>query len=130
MITSTILTVSKFISALLQENYCFKLVRGFEIQITRGLGQRQKEDQIITNYRIIKALYTKPYTYQQLWRVTKIHRNTLKLRLDKLVNDRIILKRHYTFNNYRGKYVSPDFYLLDWAKKQSREILVCFKTPF
>ena len=95
-------------------------VRG---SITRGLGERQKNERLITNYRIIEALYVKPYTYQQLWRATKIQRNTLKLRLDQLVNDdKIVLKHHYAFPNYRGKYTSRDFYLLNWAKKQSREM--------
>jgi hypothetical protein len=95
-------------------------VRG---SITRGLGEKQKNERIVTNYRIIEALYVKPYTYQQLWRATKIQRNTLKLRLDQLVNDdKIVLKHHYAFPNYRGKYTSRDFYLLNWAKRQSREM--------
>jgi hypothetical protein len=68
-------------------------------------------------------LYVKPCTYHQLWRATKIHRNTLKLRLDQLLRDNIIIKHHYAFHNYRGKYTSRDFYLLNWAKKQSKEMV-------
>lgn len=68
-------------------------------------------------------MYVNPYTYQQLWRFTKIHRNTLKLRLDQLLRDKIVIKHHYTFHNYRGKYTSRDFYLLNWTKKQSREMI-------
>jgi hypothetical protein len=90
-------------------------------QITRGLGERQEKERDYTTYRIIGAIYTKPYTYQQLWRKTKIHRNTLKQRLDQLVNDNTIIKHHYTFPNSRGKYTGRDFYLLNWAKKQVKE---------
>ena len=68
-------------------------------------------------------MYVRPYTYQQLWRFTKIHRNTLKLRLDQLLREKIIIKHHYSFPNYRGKYTSRDFYLLNWAKKQPREMI-------
>jgi hypothetical protein len=87
------------------------------------LGERQKNELIKTNDRIIGALYVQPYTYQQLWGATKIHRNTLKLRLDQLVKDDIIIKHHYTFGNYRGKYTGLEFYLLNWAKKQSRGVM-------
>jgi hypothetical protein len=37
--------------------------------------------------------------------------------------ENIIIKHHYTFNNYRGRYVSRDFYLLNWGEKQSRDII-------
>ncbi len=58
-----------------------------------------------------------------IWSFSKIHRNTLKLRLDQLLREKIIIKHHYTFPNYRGKYTSRDFYLLDCAKKQAREMI-------
>jgi DNA-binding Lrp family transcriptional regulator len=86
--------------------------------MTRGLGEMQKNERMLTNYKIIAALYIQPYTYQQLWIETKIHRNTLRQRLDQLVKDGIIIKQHYNFPN-------RDFYLLNWAKKQSREIIGC-----
>ena len=74
----------------------------------------------------VSQVYVQPYTYQQLWRATKIHKNTLKVRLDRLVKDDIIIKHHYTLSNYRGKYTSRDFYLLNWAKKQLREMMHSF----
>lgn len=92
--------------------------------MTRGLGEKQKNGRMLISYRIIYALYVKPYTYQQLWKVTKIHRNTLRQRLDQLVNDRIILKHRYNFPNDREKYYTRrDFYLLNWANKQSKEMV-------
>jgi hypothetical protein len=47
----------------------------------------------------------------------------LKQKLDQLANDKIIIKHHYTFPNYRGKYTGHDFYLLNWAKKQAKEMV-------
>lgn len=86
--------------------------------MTRGLGEMQKNERMLTNYKIIAALYVQPYTYQQLRIVTKIHRNTLRQRLNQLVNDGIIINQHYNILN-------RNFYLLNWAKKQSREIVGC-----
>jgi hypothetical protein len=94
--------------------------------MARGLGEMQKNERMLTNYKIIGALYVQPYTYQQLWIATKIQRNTLKRRLDQLVNDRIIIKHRYNFRKYSEKYYSRrDFYLLNWANKQSREMVDC-----
>src|SRR5919197_5431940 len=90
--------------------------------MTRGLGERQKNERMLTNYKIIGALYVQPYTYQQLWIATKIQRNTLKLRLDQLVKDNIIIKHHHAFRP-RVLKGSRDFYLLNWANKQSKEIV-------
>ncbi len=87
------------------------------------MGERQRNDRMFTNYKIIGALYVQPYTYQQLWRATKIHRNTLKQRLDQLVKDNIIIKHHHAFRYRVRRYTGHDFYLLNWAKKQSREIV-------
>ena len=58
--------------------------------MARGLGEMQKNERTLTNYKIIGALYLQPYTYEQLRIATKIHRNTLRQRLDQLVNDDII----------------------------------------
>jgi DNA-binding Lrp family transcriptional regulator len=77
---------------------------------------------MLTNYKIIGALYVQPYTYQQLWRATKIQRNMLRQRLDQLVKDNIIIKHHHAFRP-RILKGSRDFYLLNWANKQSKEIV-------
>jgi hypothetical protein len=90
--------------------------------LTRGLGERQEEKKTLTIYRIIEALYTKPYTFQGLWKITKIHRNTLRQRLDQLLNSNIIIKHCYAFPNYRGRYVGRDFYLLNWVKMEAKSI--------
>lgn len=95
---------------------------GVRSYITRGLGERQKKESISTKHRIIGHLYTQPYTYQQLWKATKIHKNAFTSRLDELVKDNTVIKHRYTFPDHRGKYTGHNFYLLNWAKKQSKEI--------
>jgi hypothetical protein len=100
-----------------------KIGTGVRSYITRGLGERQRKESIFTKQRIVGQLYTQPYTYQHLWRATKIHKNAFTSRLDELVKDNIVIKHHYTFPNYRGKYTGRNFYLLNWAKKQSKEIV-------
>ena len=92
--------------------------------MARGLGEIQNNERMLTNYKIIGALYLQPYTYEQLRIATKIHRNTLRQRLDQLVNDDIIIKHSYNFSKYTVKYhTRRDFYLLNWANKQSREMV-------
>ena len=93
--------------------------------MTCGLGKNQKKERRHTNYRIIYVLYWKPHTYEQLCEATKIHRNTLRLRLDQLVKDNIIIKHYYSFPNYGEKYYTRRgfYYLLNWAEKQSREMV-------
>lgn len=78
---------------------------------------------MITNYKIVGALYVQPYTYQQLWRATKIQRNTLRLMLDQLVKDNIIIKHRHAFRPRVLNGRSRNFYLLNWANKQSKEIV-------
>jgi hypothetical protein len=87
----------------------------------RGLGERQKKESAYTRYRIINALYAEPFTYEQLQRQTKIHTNTLTHRLHELLNERIIMKHKYSFPH--RKYNDHNFYLLRWAKKESRDII-------
>jgi hypothetical protein len=98
-----------------------ELVRGFDSTIMRGLGELQKKQIAFTNYKIIGALYIQPHTYQQLHKATRIHKNTLKKRLDGLINENIIIKHHY-LPNLTGGYANHKFYLLNWAKKESKEI--------
>jgi hypothetical protein len=42
--------------------------------------------------------------------------------LDHMIGSPSVIKHHYTFSNYRGKYTSRDFYLLNWEKKQTKEM--------
>jgi hypothetical protein len=102
--------------------------------MTRGLGFDQMRKRLFTNYRIILALYEHPCTYEQLWRETGIQRNILRLRLDQLIKDNIIIKHHHPLRYKLFK--SPinterDFYLLNWAEKRSKEMMYyCFNTQF
>jgi DNA-binding Lrp family transcriptional regulator len=78
---------------------------------------------MLTSYKIVGALYVQPYTYEQLWRATKIQRNTLRLMLDQLVKDNIIIKHRHAFRPRVLNGRSRNFYLLNWANKQSKEIV-------
>lgn len=99
-----------------------KTSTGVRGSITRGLGKRQKNERMLTNYKIIGALYVQPYSYEQLRKATKIQRNTLRLMLDQLVKHNIIIKHNHAFRS-RALKGSRDFYLLNWANKQSKEIV-------
>ncbi len=63
--------------------------------MTRGLGQLQKINALMTHYKIITQLYQKPrrsYGYEELLRLTGIDRRILRRRLDELVDNGIIRK--------------------------------------
>ena len=89
----------------------------------RGLGKLQKNQKLLTNYRIIGALYVEPYSFEQLKYETRIHRNTLKLRLNNLVNDNIILREEYTFR-HKNRFRNHCFYMLNWAKQDTKETVL------
>ena len=77
-------------------------VRGLGV---RGLGDRQYKERLMTKYKIVSFLAVSPFTYEQLQRVSGIHRNTLRKNLDLLV-DMIPLYGH-------------KYYLLDCSQRQS-----------
>lgn len=75
-------------------------VRGLGV---RGLGLRQKDERLTTEARIVSFLRISPLTYEQLQKISRIHRNTLKLRLDQLSSKGIIIKHRYSIP-YKWKY--------------------------
>lgn len=110
-------------------------VRGLGV---RGLGLKQKEERLITEAKIISYLSVSPFTYEQLQKISKIHRNILKLRLDQFSSKGIIIKHRYYIPyklEYYGymyrhpiKYRPPLFnhiyYLLNLSKTKQIKDLV------
>ena len=112
-------------------------VRGLGV---RGLGLKQKEQRLDTEARILSFLRVSPFTYEQLQKISKIHRNSLKQRLDQLSMKGIIMKHRYSIPyelkyygfmyRYPVKYQSPLFgrfyYLLDLSKAEQIQELVSY----
>jgi DNA-binding Lrp family transcriptional regulator len=91
----------------------------------RGLGEDQINQRTKTNYRIMLYLYKEPYSYEQLWRTTRIHRNTLHSRVKDLVDRNIVIKLKYPFRYRSGRrgFRNHDFYLLNWDNEKVRDIV-------
>jgi hypothetical protein len=115
-------------------------VRGLGV---RGLGLKQKKEKLNTEAKIVGFLRVTPLTYEQLQKISRIHRNTLKLRLDHLSSKGIIMAHRYSIPyelKYYGymfrhpvKYWPPLFnrlyYLLNLSKsKQIKELLFHYLT--
>ena len=61
----------------------------------RGEGELQRNQRNVSKYRIMLALYKSPYSSEQLWKNTGIHKNTLISRLKELEKEGIILKHKF-----------------------------------
>lgn len=76
----------------------------------RGLGDRQEKERKMTSGKIVSLLEVSPFTFEQLWRVSRIHRNTLKKRLECLVNVGVVFTHKFSipyteeFYGYMYKY--------------------------
>jgi DNA-binding Lrp family transcriptional regulator len=68
------------------------------------------------------ALYKSPHSSEQLWKKTRIHKNTLNSRLKELEENKIIIKQRYGFW-HRERFRSHDFYLLKWGNEIVRETI-------
>lgn len=102
-----------------------------------GLGDRQKRERLLTDSKIVSFLRVSPFTYEQLWRVSRIHRNTLKLRLQHLVDTKIVIKHRYSipyeYRFYGHMYKHPvpyrppiynhDYYLLNYSQPEIKNFL-------
>jgi hypothetical protein len=68
----------------------------------RGLGERQRKERLLTDSKIAGFLSICPFTYEQLWRVSRIQRKTLRNRLDYFTRSSIVIKHRYSIpNEYR-----------------------------
>ena len=102
----------------------------------RGLGEKQKEQKLMTSSRIISLLEIAPFTYEQLQKISDIHRNTLRKSLDCLILEDIIIEHKYRFeysSNQRREYKQlpltaltlnkHNYYLLDYKNNKKLNII-------
>jgi hypothetical protein len=96
----------------------------------RGLGERQYKERLMTKYKIVSLLDVSPFTFEQLWRISRIQRNVLRKNLNSLVEEETILVHNYSipynqeFYGYMYKYPVPymppayghKYYLLDLSR--------------
>jgi hypothetical protein len=96
----------------------------------RGLGKKQRFDSYLTSSKIVYTLAKQPFTYYQLRRITKIHGEILRRRLDDLASHEIVIKFKYTLGpknrDNTSKNINPavykyDYYLLNWSNAKSKE---------
>lgn len=87
----------------------------------RGLGIRQKKEKDVTIGRICLALYQEPHISETLWKRTRIHKNAMVLRLNELVENGIVIKRHP--HHIRSDLFRHNYYLLNWSKRESKDII-------
>jgi DNA-binding HxlR family transcriptional regulator len=79
----------------------------------RGLGERQYKERLMTKYKIVSLLDVSPFTFEQLWRISRIQRNVLRKNLNSLVEEETILVHNYSipynqeFYGYMYKYPVP-----------------------
>jgi chromosome segregation and condensation protein ScpB len=91
----------------------------------RGLGEKQRLDSYMTSSKIVFYLAKQPFTYYQLRRITKIHGDVLRRRLNDLDSKGIIIKFKCTLEPMNRK-TSPnvyryDYYLLNWSNMKSQD---------
>jgi hypothetical protein len=93
----------------------------------RGLGEKQRLDSYMTSSKIVFYLAKQPFTYYQLRRITKIHGDVLRRRLNELDSKGIIIKFKYILgpmNRNPGPNVYRyDYYLLNWSNMKSKDYL-------
>lgn len=82
-------------------------VRGLGV---RGLGDQQWKAREMTCSKIVSFLMVSPFTFEQLWRVSRIHRNALGKRLQYLIKEGVVFNHEYSipytkeFYGYMYKY--------------------------
>lgn len=102
----------------------------------RGLGEKQEEEKAKTYSRILSLLEIAPFTYEQLQKITGIHRNTLRKSLNELIVENIIIEHKYNFEysskQHREYKQLPlttttlnkhNYYLLDYRNKKKLNII-------
>jgi hypothetical protein len=80
----------------------------------RGLGEEQLAARMLTEGKIVSFLSISPFTYQQLWKVSNIHRNILRKRLDSLIERQVIFKHKYSIPYESKFYGSAHKYLIPY----------------
>ena len=90
--------------------------------MTRGLGERQRKDRLLTTSKIASYLAVRPFTYQELQRESKIQRKRLRDGLDELVMRKIVIRHKFSINDPNLERNSI-YYLLSWSKTGSKQLV-------
>jgi hypothetical protein len=97
----------------------------------RGLGDRQYKERLMTKYKIVSLLDVSPFTFEQLWGISRIQRNVLKKNLNTLVEEETVRIHTYLIPysqefygymyKYPASYMAPvygrKYYLLDLSQR-------------
>jgi hypothetical protein len=97
----------------------------------RGLGDRQYKEGLMTKCKVVSFLEVSSFTFEQLWRISRIQRNILRKNLDSLVEKETVFVHKYSipytkeFYGYMYKYPVPymtpinghKHYLLDCSQR-------------
>jgi hypothetical protein len=90
--------------------------------MTRGLGERQRKDKLLTTSKIASYLAIRPYTYQALQRESKIHRRRLRDGLDDLVMRKLVIRHKFSRKDPNLEH-NAIYYLLNWSKTESKHLV-------
>lgn len=105
--------------------------------MVQGLGKQQSEAKKFTESKIVAFLSVQPFIFEDLFKSSKIRRNTLRQRLNSLVNRKIVIRHQYSmpYNHdcygylYHPFRITPYakykkyYYLLDWSNTNSKDLL-------
>ncbi|HJT47619.1 MAG TPA: hypothetical protein VJ729_05500 [Nitrososphaeraceae archaeon] len=90
--------------------------------MTRGLGERQRKDKLLTTSKIASYLAIRPYTYQDLQRESKIHRQRLRHGLDELLMRKLVIRHKFSRKDPNLER-NAIYYLLNWSKTESKQLV-------
>jgi hypothetical protein len=91
--------------------------------LTRGLGERQRRDRLLTTSKIASYLAVRPFTYQELQRESKIQRKRLRDGLDELVLRKLVMRHKFSMRNDPNLEHNSIYYLLNWSKDESKQLV-------
>lgn len=91
--------------------------------MTRGLGERQRKDRLLTTSKIASYLAVRPFTYQELQKESKIQRKRLRDGLDELITHKTVIKHRFSISNDPNLEHNSIYYLLNWSKTESKQLV-------
>ena len=91
--------------------------------MTRGLGERQRKDRLLTTSKIASYLAVRPFTYQELQKESKIQRKRLRDGLDELITHKTVIKHRFYISNDPNLEHNSIYYLLNWSKTESKQLV-------
>lgn len=91
--------------------------------MTRGLGEKQRKDRLLTTSKIASYLSVTPFTYEQLQKESKIQRKRLREGLDEMVRKRIVFKHRFSIRKDHNIEYNSMYYLLNWSNNESKQLV-------